>query len=164
MLPCFRAIAGAVLEYKKQTTMNSQNSLRISLSAVLSLLFLVFFLETGAAVSKVTNHATVSNHEVKAADISPKPGNFNLAVPDMIPQTANRPRENSNHQKGEANHKTINSKHHPDEEKHDNHFYHYDWLLRRNKWYCNLLCFILKIFVAITYLSVLICGYLSICH
>lgn len=53
---------------------------------------------------------------------------------------------------------------HADEEKHKNHLYHYDRVKRRKKVHTSLVCFFLKIFIAISYISVLICGYLSICH
>ena len=143
--------------------MKPQITLRTSLSAVFSLSFLMASFSAGAAVSKHSNHTVITNHEVGAAKATKSPGNFNLVIPEAIPnKTSNREKMNHNEEKNGQH--TEKAKHHSDEEKHKNHIYHYNRINRNKKNDCNLLCLLVKFFVAITYLSVLICAYLSIFH
>lgn len=137
--------------------------LHTSLSAVIALAFLVTSYGSGAAVSNPIKYTVINNYVVEDARSTKNPGNFNLVVPEALP---NKPgnREKTAHNDEKNAHHIAKTKTHPDEEKHKNHLYHYDRLKRNRKKYCGLLCLLVKFFVAITYLSVLICGYLSIFH
>ena len=144
--------------------MKPQIALHTNLSAVFTVAFLAASYSTGAAVSKHSNHTVITNHEVEVAKAAKNPGNFNLVVPQAIPNKPGNREKSAAHNEEKNNHHTAKAKTHPDEEKHKNHLYHYDRIKRNRKKYCGLLCLLIKFFVAITYLSVLICGYLSIFH
>lgn len=143
--------------------MKPQITLRTSFSAVITFAFLVVSYNTLAAVSKHSNHKVIKNHVVEVAKESKNPGNFNLMVPEAVPKKQGN-REKTAHNDEKNSHHTEKAKTHSDEEKHKNHLYHYNRIKRNNKRHCSLLCLLVKLFVAITYLSVLICGYLSIFH
>jgi hypothetical protein len=53
---------------------------------------------------------------------------------------------------------------HADEEKHKNHLYHYHRVKTRSKTHTAIICILLKFIIVISYLSVLLCGYMSIGH
>lgn len=137
--------------------------LQTSLSAVIAIAFLISSHSSGAAITKPVKYILTTHHVVEDARSAKNPGNFNLVVPEALP---NKPgnREKTAHNDEKNAHHIAKTKTHPDEEKHKNHLYHYDRIKRNRKKYCGFLCFLVKIFVAITYLSVLICGYLSIFH
>jgi hypothetical protein len=137
--------------------------LQTSLSAVIALAFLITSNSSGAAITKPVKHSAITNHVVDVARASKNPGNFNLVVPETLPNKPSN-REKTAHNDEKNAHHIAKTKTHPDEEKHKNHLYHYDRIKRNRKKYCSLLCVLVKFFVAITYLSVLICGYLSIFH
>ena len=144
--------------------MKPQITLQTSLSAVFSFAFLVAAYCSGAAVSKHSNPTVITNHVVEYARASKNPGNFNLVVPEAMPNKPGNREKPASHNDEKNEHPTAKAKTHSDEEKHKNHLYHYDRIKRSRKKHCSLLCVLVKFFVAITYLSVLICGYLSIFH
>ena len=139
--------------------MKPQITLQTSLSAVFSFAFLVAAYCSGAAVSKHSNPTVITNHVVEDARASKNPGNFNLVVPEAMPNKPGNREKPASHNDEKNEHQTTKTKTHSDEEKHKNHLYHYD---RIKHW--SLIYALVKFFVAITYLSVLICGYLSIFH
>ena len=144
--------------------MKPQITLQTSLSAVFTFAFLVASYSTGAAVSKHSNHTVITNHVLEVAKTTKSPGNFNLVVPEALPNKSNNRDKSAAHNDDKNDHHSAKAKTHSDEEKHKNHLYHYDRIKRSRKKHCSLLCVLVKFFVAITYLSVLICGYLSIFH
>ena len=144
--------------------MKPQITLQTSLSAVFGFALLVASYCTGAAVSKSGNHTVITNHVVEVAKEAKSPGNFNLVVPEALPNRSGHREKSATHNDEKNDHHGAKAKTHSDEEKHKNHLYHYDRIKRSRKKHCGLLCVLVKLFVAITYLSVLICGYLSIFH
>src|SRR5687767_9805717 len=119
--------------------------LHTSLSAVIGLAFLINSYSSGAAVSNPVKKSVNINHVVDVAKASKTPGNFNLVVPEAVP---NRPghREKTAHNDEKNSHHTEKAKTHADEEKHKNHLYHYNRIKRSNKKHCILLCVVVKLF------------------
>lgn len=116
--------------------------------------------ETVLRSSKTQNTISV---DVDAAGAKNNPGNFNLIPPTTSTkhqsQQAPADTKKDNHQDEMKKGKT-----HADEEKHKNHLYHYSRIKRRKKTHTTLVCLALKLFIVISYISVLLCSYISICH
>ena len=53
---------------------------------------------------------------------------------------------------------------HADEDKHENHHHHFDRIKSKKKAVTLVMGVLLKIFVAISYFSILLCGYMSLSH
>lgn len=58
----------------------------------------------------------------------------------------------------------IRHKRHADEDRHDNHHHHFDKVKHRKKIINLLSQLLLKIIIAISYFSILLCSYMSLCQ
>lgn len=75
----------------------------------------------------------------------------------------NQPGNQRSQTQGKADHVNHDKKH-ADEDKHHNHVYTYDWIKNKKKFVVNILRQFAKIFVAVSYFAILLCGYMSILH
>jgi hypothetical protein len=55
-------------------------------------------------------------------------------------------------------------KRHADEDRHDNHHHHFDKVKHKRKIVNLLSAWLLKIFIALSYFSILLCSYMSMYH
>ena len=134
--------------------MKPKKALRTSLTATLFFAFVLVPSASGEAVSNVQIAAAVTQVQLTVE----KP---NLAnSPNDYTSTEGTNKEN----KSRTPEKVKKDKKHADEEKHKNHLYHYNRVKRKKKSHTSILCSSLKIFIAICYIAVLLCGYMSIVH
>src|SRR5687767_2023767 len=96
--------------------------LHTSLSAVIALAFLITSHSSGAAVSKPIKHNVITNYVVEDARSTKNPGNFNLVVPEALPNKPSNREKTAHNDEKNASH-IAKTKTHPDEEKHKNHLY-----------------------------------------
>ena len=134
--------------------MTTQKTFRISLAAIMIGCFILSPISSSEAISKSKKIAFNTHQQVVDEGSSKHTSNMDLTIPD-----ANK-KEKSN--KGGDDHPKTRS--HSEEEKHKNHLYHYHRVKARKKTHTTIICVILKIFIAVSYISVLLCGYMSISH
>jgi hypothetical protein len=138
----------------KASNMKPQKALQSSLSTFMVILLILAPLNSSEMVGK-SESQTISTQHIQAADGSSKE-NLHL---DFNAMEANR--KNNNQSKLEN---TGHEKKHADEEKHSNHVYSYDWIKNRKKIVTDILRSFTMIFVAVSYIAVLLCGYMSLLH
>ena len=134
--------------------MTPQKTFRISLAAIMISCFMLAPISSSEAINKSKKIYFNTQQLVVDEGSSKQTHNIDLTVPE-----ANKKEKNNN--RGDDQSKT---KHHAEEEKHKNHIYHYHRVKARKKTHTTIICVILKIFIAISYISVLLCGYLNIGH
>ena len=134
--------------------MTPQKTFRISLAAIMISFFMLAPISSNEAIHKSKKISFNTQQQVVDEGSSKQTHNIDLTVPE-----ANKKEKNNN--RGDDQSKT---KHHAEEEKHKNHIYHYHRVKARKKTHTTIICIILKIFIAVSYISVLLCGYLSSGH
>ena len=134
--------------------MNPKKSLCTSLSAALFIIFLLIPSGSSEALSK--HHGTINNtHHQEITQGSAKENNqSDISTPD-----ANKKEQSQ--QNGE---KGNSDKRHSDEEKHKNHLYHYHRVKHKSKRVSSFIRLCLKIFVTISYISLLLCAFMGMIH
>ena len=134
--------------------MTPQKTFRISLAAIMISFFMLAPISSNEAIHKSKKISFNTQQQVVDEGSSKQTHNIDLTVPE-----ANKKEKNNN--RGDDQSKT---KHHAEEEKHKNHIYHYHRVKARKKTHTTIICVVLKIFIAVSYISVLLCGYLSSGH
>ena len=138
----------------KITAMKPQKALRISLSAVLLLAILLSPVRSNeAAVSN--GKRTFSFHLQADGENSSDHGiKIDLTLP-----VNNKKEKNTDH-----NTDLFRNKRHADEDRHEHHHHHFDKSKSRRRIINVLTIFFLKIIIALSYFSILLCSYMNICH
>lgn len=134
--------------------MKPQKALRTSLIATLMIALFLAPLNSSEMVTdlkkiNMSTHLKMNAHEPLKQNNRPEKNGLD----------ANKTEKTQNHSES-----VKNDKKHSEEEKHNNHVYNYDWISSGKKWFANMLRFFVKIFVAISFFSVLLCGFMSILH
>lgn len=134
--------------------MKPQTTLRISLSALLILACL--FSPIRSNETRLKDRRAFSIHlQVNAESSSDHTFKIDLTVP-----TSNK-KEKEKEQGGSD---LFRGKRHADEDRHDHHHHHFDKVKHRRKIVNLVSALLLKIFIALSYFSILLCSYMSICH
>ena len=139
----------------KITAMTPQKTFRISLAAIMISCFMLAPNSSSEAIRKSKKISFNTQQQVVDEGSSKQTNNIDLTTP-----LGNKKEKNNNNH----NEDQPKAKHHSDEEKHKNHVYHYHRIKAKKKIHTTLLQLCLKIFIAISFISVLLCGYLSIGH
>src|SRR5580765_6008547 len=140
----------------KITTMTTQKTFRISFAAIMISCFVLAPISSSEAIQKSKMISFNTQQLVVDEGSSKQTNNIDLAIP-----LGNKKEKEKN---GNHNEDQPKAKHHSDEEKHKNHVYHYHRIKAKKKIHTTFLQLSLKIFIAISFISVLLCGYLSIGH
>ena len=140
----------------KITAMSLQKTFRISLAAIMISCFMLAPNSSSEAIRKSKKISFNTQQQVGDEGSSKQTNNIDLTIP-----FGNKKEKEKNNNHNEDQQK---AKHHPDEEKHKNHVYHYHRVKAKKKIHTTFLQLSLKIFIAISFISVLLCGYLSIGH
>jgi len=140
----------------KITAMTLQKTFRIGLAAIMINCFLLAPISSSEAIYKSKRISFNTQQQVADEGSSKQTNNIDLTIP-----LGNKKEKEKNNNHNEDQPK---AKHHPDEEKHKNHVYHYHRVKAKKKIHTTFLQLCLKIFIAISFISVLLCGYLSIGH
>ena len=135
--------------------MTPQKTFRISLAAIMICCFMLTPISSSEAIHKSKRISFNTQQQVVDEGSSKQANNIDLTTP-----LGNKKEKNNNNH----NEDQPKAKHHSDEEKHKNHVYHYHRIKAKKKIHTTLLQLCLKIFIAISFISVLLCGYLSIGH
>ena len=139
----------------KITAMTPQKTFRISFAAIIITCFMLAPISSSEAIHKSKKISFNTQQQVVDEGSSKQANNIDLTTP-----LGNKKEKNNNNH----NEDQPKAKHHSDEEKHKNHVYHYHRIKAKKKIHTTLLQLCLKIFIAISFISVLLCGYLSIGH
>ena len=134
--------------------MTPQKALRTSLSALLFSAFLLSPLqsnETATANRKRTFSIQLQGNEGSSSDQSIK---FDFSLP-----VNNKKDKDTDH-----NPDLMRHRRHADEDKHEIHHHHFDKNKSRRKLVNMIMSFFLKIIIAVSYFSILLCSYLSLGH
>ena len=136
--------------------MTPQKTFRISLAAIMISSFMLTPISSSEAIQKSKRVSFNIQQQVVDEGSSKQTNNIDLTIP-----LGNKKEKEKNNSHNEDQPK---AKHHSDEEKHKNHVYHYHRVKAKKKIHTTFLQLSLKIFIAISFISVLLCGYLSIGH
>ncbi|HMK17301.1 MAG TPA: hypothetical protein VK492_03805 [Chitinophagaceae bacterium] len=136
--------------------MKPQQIYRISLAAIMICSFMLAPISSSEAINKSKKISFNTQQQVVDEGSSKQTNNIDLTIP-----LSNKKEKEKN---GGHNEDQPKAKHHSDEEKHKNHVYHYHRIKAKKKIHTTFLQLCLKIFIAISFISVLLCGYLSIGH
>ena len=136
--------------------MTPQKTFRISLAAIMISCFVLAPISSSEAIQKSKRISFNIQQQVIDEGSSKQANNIDLTIP-----LGNKKEKEKN---GNHNEDQPKAKHHSDEEKHKNHVYHYHRIKAKKKIHTTFLQLCLKIFIAISFISVLLCGYLSIGH
>ena len=135
--------------------MTPQKALRTSLSAVLLLAFFLSPLRSNETRSANGKH-TFSVHLQANGESSSDHGiKIDLTVP-----VNNKKQKDTDHNSPDL----MKNKRHADEDKHEHHHHHFDKSKSRKRIINILTSLLLKIIIAVSYFSILLCSYVSICH
>jgi len=140
----------------KITAMTPQKTFRISLAAIMISSFMLTPISSSEAIQKSKRVSFNIQQQVVDEGSSKQTNNIDLTIP-----LGNKKEKEKN---GNHNEDQPKAKHHSDEEKHKNHVYHYHRVKAKKKIHTTFLQLCMKIFIAISFISVLLCGYLSIGH
>lgn len=156
MLPCFRVICGAKLCHKL-LIMTTQKALRTSLPAILFLAFLL---------SPIRSNETITANDKRTFDIqlhadAENSSDQGIKIDFTMPLNSNH---NKKDKDSEHNHDLQRHKRHADEDRHELHHHNFDKKKSRRRMMNLLLSFFLKIIIAVSYFSILLCSYMSIGH
>lgn len=137
--------------------MKLKKALQTSLTAFMVGLFILAPLNSKEMVTKSQSQSFITYHLADANGwVNDK---YDI---DFNAQEMNR--RSQNQTKSENSEKVSHDKKHAEEDKHSNHVYTYDWIKSRKKILVNILRHFTKIFVAVSYIAILLCGYMSILH
>jgi len=136
--------------------MKSQKTFRISLAAIMITCFMLAPINSSEAIHKSKKISFNTHLQVVDEGASKQTNNPDLTIPLGNKKEKEK---NSNHNEDQPK-----AKHHSDEEKHKNHVYHYHRVKAKKKSHTTFLRLCLKIFIAISFISVLLCGYMNIGH
>ena len=135
--------------------MTPQKTFRISLAAIMISSFMLAPISSSEAIHKSKKISFNTQQQVVDEGSSKQANNIDLTTP-----LGNKKEKNNNNH----NEDQPKAKHHSDEEKHKNHVYHYHRVKAKKKIHTTFLQLCLKTFIAISFISVLLCGYFSIGH
>ena len=135
--------------------MTPQKTFRISLVAIMICCFMLAPISSSEAIHKSKRISFNTQQQVVDEGSSKQANNIDLTTP-----LGNKKEKNNNNH----NEDQPKAKHHSDEEKHKNHVYHYHRLKAKKKIHTTFLQTCMKVFIAISFISVLLCGYFSIGH
>lgn len=136
--------------------MKSQKTFRISLATALFLAFLLSPInsnETAASNRKQTFSIHLQTDEGNPSD---QPIKIDLTLP------VNNKKEKA--KDTDQSHDFVRNKRHADEDRHEPHHHHFDKNKSRKRIINVLTGLFLKIIIAVSYFSILLCSYMSICH
>jgi hypothetical protein len=136
--------------------MTPQKTFRISLTAIMICSFMLAPISSSEAIQKSKRISFNTQQLVVDEGSSKQANNIDLTIPLGDKREKEK---NNNHNEDQPK-----AKHHADEEKHKNHVYHYHRVKAKKKIHTTFLQLCLKIFIAISFISVLLCGYLNIGH
>jgi hypothetical protein len=136
--------------------MTTQKTFRISLAAIMIICFMLAPNSSREAIYKSKKISFNTQQLVVDEGSSKQTNNIDLTIP-----LGNKKEKEKNNNHNEDQPK---AKHHADEEKHKNHVYHYHRVKAKKKIHTTFLQLCLKVFIAISFISVLLCGYLGIGH
>lgn len=137
--------------------MKPQHNLRNILSTLLVLAFLVSPLESNETNS--ANDKRSFSIQLQADADRSSDQNIKIDFTTQVPV--------NNKKEKDGDHKIpdfLRHKRHADEDRHENHHHHFDKGKSRKKIINELSALSLKIIIAISYFSILLCSYMSICH
>ena len=134
--------------------MNPTKNLQTTLAAIMISVLMLAPFNSKESISKNKKISFNTHLQVVDEGVSKQVNNIDFSVPDP------NKKEKSNHRNDEY----PKARRHADEERHKNHLYHYHRVKTRNKTHTTIICILLKVFIVISYLSVLLCGYMSIGH
>jgi len=137
--------------------MKPQINFRITLAAIMISCFMLAPNSSSEAILKSKKISFNTQQQVGDEGSSKPTNNIDLTIP-----FGNKKEKEKNSNKHSED--QPKAKHHSDEEKHKNHVYHYHRVKAKKKIHTTFLQLSLKIFIAISFISVLLCGYLSIGH
>ena len=134
--------------------MTLQKALPVKLTTALVILFLLLPFRSTETFSS-NKKQTYSYFDLAEAQGGPNHGlNLDLTIP-----LNNKKQKEPDHQQDLAR-----QKRHADEDRHEHHHHHFDKVKTRKKFINILSSVALKLFIAVSYISVLLCSYMSICH
>jgi len=136
--------------------MTPQKIFRISLAAIMISCFLLAPISSSEAIYKSKRISFNTQQQVADEGSSKQINNIDLTIP-----LGNKKEKEKNNSHNEDQPK---AKHHSDEEKHKNHVYHYHRVKAKKKIHTTFLQLCLKTLIAISFISVLLCGYFNIGH
>ena len=136
--------------------MTPPKTFRISLAAIMICSFMLAPISSSEAIQKSKRISFNTQQQVVDEGSSKQANNIDLTIPLGDKKEKEK---NNNHNEDQPK-----AKHHSDEEKHKNHVYHYHRVKAKKKIHTTFLQLCLKIFIAISFISVLLCGYLNIGH
>ena len=134
--------------------MKPAKNLQTILTAIMIAVLIIAPFNSKESISKNKKNSFNTHLQVVDEGGYKQLNSMDLSIPDT------RKKEKNNHHNDEY----TRGRRHADEEKHKNHLYHYHRVRARNKVQTGILRIMLKVFIAISYLSVLLCGYMSIGH
>ena len=139
----------------KITAMTPQKFFRISLPTLLFLVSLLSPLRSKENFS-ANGKQTFSIHlQADVESSSDHAFKFDFTLP-----VKNKKEKDTDHNNPDL----LRHKRHTDEDKHELHHHHFDKNKSRNRIINVLTGFFLKIIIAVSYFSILLCSYMSICH
>ena len=133
--------------------MNPAKNLQTSLTALMIAAFMLAPLSSNESGLNAKKKSFNIHLQVVDEGNSKQKGNIDLTVP-----VSNKKEQQKNKDD------QPKSRHHAEEEKHKNHVYHYQRIKTKKKHHTTILCACLKILLAVSYLSILLLGYMNICH
>ena len=136
--------------------MTPQKALRNSFSTLLFSAFLLSTLGSNEAVT-ATGKRTFSIHQQADAENSSDHG---IKIDFTLPVNSNNKKEKD----ADHNPALVGHRRHADEDKHEVHHHHFDKSKSRKRIINILTGFLLKIIIAVSYFSILLCSYMSLCH
>ena len=137
----------------KLLTMTLQKALRTSLTAFLLSAFLLSPLQSNEAAT--ANRKRTFSIQAQAND-----GSSDQAIKlDFSLPVNNKKGKETDH-----NPDLIRHKRHADEDRHELHHHHFDRNKSRRRLINMITSFFLKIIIVISYFSILLCSYMSLCH
>lgn len=134
--------------------MKPQTTLRISLSTLL-LFTLLLSPFTSKQATGTNDRRTFSIQIVNAESSTDHTLKLDLTLP-----VNSKKEKDKDHQGSDL----MRHKRHADEDRHDHHHHHFDKVKHKRKIVNILSAFFLKIIIAISYFSILLCSYMSITH
>jgi len=143
--------------------MKPQTNLQTSFAAIMISVFMLLpFNSNETVTTSKKNSFNIHLKQVADEGTSKKHSKIDITVPDASKKEKSQ--QKNNEQNKNQDHESGKVKHHAEEEKHKNHLYHYHRIKAKKKIHVSLICALLQILVAVSYISVLLCGYMSICH
>lgn len=136
--------------------MKSQKTVRISLTALLFLAYLLSPLHSNETTASNDKRSfSIQLHTDEGS--SPDPGiKIDLTLPVNNKKEKTKDTDHS--------HEFLRHKRHADEDRHEPHHHHFDKGRSRKRIINVLTGFFLKIIIVVSYFSILLCSYMSIGH